>query len=301
VSIRRRDRTLLGACLLAATLVQAAVTHAASPRPAERASVRPLISSYFHTSDGVRLHVVEASPARIATKLPVLVFVPGWAMPAWLWDEQLRTLSTRYRTAALDPRGQGLSDVPAEGYTVERRARDIAELVARYPKVVLIGWSLAVLEALHYVHEYGDQRVEALVLVDNSIGEQPPPPPGSFTDALRVDRDKALGMFVHAIFRSKRSPEDSKRLLHDAMRLPLQAGIDLLSYPQPREYWRDVAWAFRKPLLYVVTPQFAEQAANLKRNRPGTQVEVFRAAGHALFVDEPQRFNALLEAFVASL
>ena len=57
--------------------------------------------------------------------------------------------------------------------------------------------------------------------------------------------------------------------------------------------------AVRAPLLYVVTPQFAAQAGNLKRNRPATEVAVFERAGHALFVDEPDRFNALLEGFVA--
>ena len=83
--------------------------------------------------------------------------------------------------------------------------------------------------------------------------------------------------------------------------MPLEASIDLLSYPFPREHWRDVARAFRKPLLYVVTPQFAEQAQNLKRNRRGTRIEIFADAGHALFVDEPQRFNALLDDFLATL
>jgi pimeloyl-ACP methyl ester carboxylesterase len=50
-----------------------------------------------------------------------------------------------------------------------------------------------------------------------------------------------------------------------------------------------------------VTPQFAEQAANLQKNRPGTQVEVFTGAGHALFVDEPEKFNAFIDTFAKSL
>jgi microsomal epoxide hydrolase len=53
--------------------------------------------------------------------------------------------------------------------------------------------------------------------------------------------------------------------------------------------------------LYVVTPQYAEQAANLQKNRPGTEVEIFRNAGHALFVDEPERFNELIIKFAGSL
>jgi len=271
-------------------------------KSAERRSpVRAINSSYFVTSDGVRLHVAESAPARVSARLPVLAFVTGWSMPASIWGDQLSALAQRYRTAALDPRGQGLSDVPTEGYTLERRARDIAEFVARYPKVVLIGWSLGALEVLQYVHQFGDGSVDALVLVDSSVGEIPAPPPGNFTETLQQDRTKALDSFVRAIFRTPRSPGQLKALLDGAMLMPLQASIDLLSYPVPREHWRDIAWAFKKPLLYVVTPQFAEQAANLQRHRTGTRIEIFTEAGHTLFVDEPQRFNALIENFLGSL
>jgi non-heme chloroperoxidase len=50
-----------------------------------------------------------------------------------------------------------------------------------------------------------------------------------------------------------------------------------------------------------VTPQFAAQAKNLKRNRPATEVAVFEDAGHALFVDEPARFDVLVADFVSRL
>lgn len=222
-------------------------------------------------------------------------------MPAAIWDAQLRTLGARHRCAALDPRGQGESEVPEQGYTLERRTDDIAEFLAAYPQVVLIGWSLGALECLHYVHTYGEGKLSGLILVDSSVGEQPPPPEGDFTEGLQADRAKTLEAFVRAIFRSKRTPEEIRQLVAAALRLPARASIDLLSYPRPREHWRDIAWAFRKPLLYVVTPRFAAQANNLRRNRPGTRIEVFARAGHALFVDEPQRFNALIDDFVQSL
>ena len=273
---------------------------AASARNAEQ-STGPVTSVYFRTSDGVRLRVLEASPKRISARLPVVAFIPGWSMPASIWQAQLSALSQRYRVAALDPRGQGQSEVPAAGFTAERRARDIAEFVERYPHVVLVGWSLGALEALQYVHQFGDKQVEALVLVDSSVGEEPAPPPGSFLDDLRANRVATLESFLRAIFRSKRPAGEHQQLLDGAQRMPLAASIDLLSYPFPREHWRDIARAFKKPLLYVVTPQFAEQAQNLSRNRPGTRIEVFADAGHTLFVDEPQRFNALIDQFLMTL
>ena len=273
---------------------------AASAKLGEQ-STGTVTSAYFQTSDGVRLRILEASPRRPSGRSPVIVFIPGWSMPATIWQAQLNAFAQRYRVAALDPRGQGQSEIPAQGYTAERRAGDIAEFVERYPQVVLVGWSLGALEALQYLHQFGDQRVEALVLVDSSVGEEPAPPPGNFLDDLRANRVAALESFIRAIFRSQRPPAEYKQLFEGALRMPLAASIDLLSYPFPREHWRDIARAFRKPLLYVVTPQFAQQAQNLSRNRPGTRIEVFADAGHTLFVDEPQRFNALLDNFLASL
>jgi len=296
-----RSRTaavVIVASLVATALAVAPRANAAPKKPRPKVSLH---STSFKTSDGVRLRVIETRASNPVASAPVLAFVPGWSMPAAIWEPQLRALGARYRSAALDPRGQGESEVPASGYTVERRAEDIAEFVNRYPRVVLIGWSLGVLEALHYVHVHGGGKVEALVLVDSSVGEQPPPPEGNFKERLGANREQTLNRFIHAIFRSKRPPAELSGLVTAALRMPLAASIDLLSYPQPREHWRDIAWAFRKPLLYVVTPQFAAQAANLRRNRPGTRIEVFNEAGHALFVDEPARFNGLLEEFIRGL
>ena len=74
----------------------------------------------------------------------------------------------------------------------------------------------------------------------------------------------------------------------------------LLAYPLPRTYWRDALYSTSRPVLYVVRPGWlSEQAANLARNRPGTQIAVFGDAGHALFVDDAARFNALLAGFIA--
>jgi non-heme chloroperoxidase len=47
-----------------------------------------------------------------------------------------------------------------------------------------------------------------------------------------------------------------------------------------------------------VRPRWVAQAENLVRNRPGTESEIFTNAGHALFVDEPDRFNTIVESFI---
>ncbi len=59
-------------------------------------------SGYFTTSDGVRLHYLEARSG------PTIVFVPGWTNSAWIWEPQIRNFSKKYRVVALDPRFQDL-------------------------------------------------------------------------------------------------------------------------------------------------------------------------------------------------
>ena len=114
--------------------------------PAHAAAVQ----KYFTTSDGVRLHYQQSGPAGA----PTIVLVPGWTMPGWIFAPQIAAFSARYRVIAFDPRGQGSSDIPAGGYNQDRRGADIGDLLAQLgPRpVVLVGWSLGVLDTLAYIH-----------------------------------------------------------------------------------------------------------------------------------------------------
>jgi microsomal epoxide hydrolase len=268
----------------------------------EFARAAPLLSRQsFQTSDGVTLSVLEAGVHQAKGRLTI-AFVPGWSMPASLWLRQIEELGRRYHAIALDPRGQGESQVPRFGYAAERRATDLHDFLEPLSNVLLIGWSLGAIESLQYVDMFGSQRLAGMVLVDSSVGEEPAPPSGgTFAKRLRENRDQALNEFIHAIFSKPRPEAEIEALAQGAKRMTLEDSLALLSYPFERTHWKRIVHGFKKPLLYVVTPQFEKQALNLKKNRPGTQIEVFKTAGHALFVDEPQRFNALILKFARSL
>lgn len=253
---------------------------------------------YFVTSDGVRLHYLEAGPAQAHT----LVLVPGWTMPAWIWGPQINEFSRRYHVVAFDPRGQGDSEVALSGYEPGRRGQDIGDLIAVLgaEPVLLVGWSLGVLDTLAYIHGHGDARVAGLVLVDNSVGENPAPVP-SRARVRRpppVDHEDYMRRFVRSMFRKPQSEEYLDLLAEATLRTPLYASAALLSYPVPRTYWREAVYSTAKPVLYAVRPGFAEQAMNLERYRRNTEIAVFPDAGHALFVDDASRFNALVEGFI---
>jgi len=252
----------------------------------------------FMTSDGVRLHVIEAGPPKAQT----IVFVPGWAMPAWIFQPQIAAFARAYHVVALDPRGQGDSDIPSDGYNLVRRGQDIGDLLAELPgrPVLLVAWSLGVLDSLSYIQQAGDARLAGLVLIDNSIGEEPPPAPSPLPlrRGPRLEREVQMRRFVQGLFRSAPGEAYLERLTETALRTPPDAAARLASYSAPRSYWREAVYSVRKPVLYVVRPRFAAQAANLAAQHPTAETVLFNEAGHALFVDEPTRFDTVLQGFI---
>jgi non-heme chloroperoxidase len=266
--------------------------------PSAAQSLPRVQSKYFITSDGVRLHYLEAGPQGAH----ILLFVPGWTMPAWIWAPQIAAFSQQYHVVAFDPRGQGDSDVPPTGYEPGRRGQDIADLITHLEPVpvVVVGWSLGVLDTLAYVHTHGDALVAGLVLVDNSVGEEPPPmpvPPPAHPAPV-PSHEVAMRRFVQGMFHRPQNAAYLDRLTEATLHTPEFACRALLSYPVPRTYWREAIYSTARPVLYVVRPSFEAQAENLQARRPNTETALFADAGHALFVDDEARFNALLGSFI---
>ena len=255
----------------------------------------------FKTSDGVRLHYREEGASHANT----VILVPGWTMPGWIWDGQVETLKDRYHVIAFDPRGQGESEVPEFGYARERRARDLSELIDHLDSgpVVLVGWSLGALEVLAHVATVGDGHVAGVVLVDNSIGEEPAPQPsgrrGGVPEALTAEaRAGRRAAFVDGLFAHDPGPEYRARLTRDALRMRPDQEQGLLRFDVPRSYWREAVYSTGRPVLYVVRPRWQAQGEALVRTHADAELVVMEGAGHALFVDAPGRFNALLLDFL---
>ncbi len=253
----------------------------------------------FTTSDGVRLHLIEAGPANA----PTIVFVPGWTMPAWIFRPQIDYFAQRFHVVALDPRGQGTSEAPAGGYDYRRRGEDIADLVAALNTrpLLLVGWSLGVLDSLAYVHEHGDGRLAGLVLIDNSVGEDPPPLASRALPSRRgprLAREEQMRRFVAGMFHVPPGAAYLDALTEASLSTPPDAAAALANYAVPRSYWKEAVLSVRKPILYAVRPRFEAQAGNLALHNPMAETAVFETAGHALFVDEAPRFDVLLAGFI---
>lgn len=259
-------------------------------------------SGTFTTSDGVKLHYLEAGNG------PAIIFVPGWTMPAWIWEKQIQHFSEHYHVIALDPRSQGESEKAAEGNYFERRAKDIDELIEnrKLAPAVLVGWSLAVTEVLSYAEQFGGAGVRGYVLVDGLAWEKQDlqfvgAMLGMYTQ-IQTNRRQFTERFVRSMYKKPQSEEYIARVIAASLLMPTDSAIAASVSSVSRADWRPAMAKLDRPVLVMCESAIQAMTADpIKKNVPTARVEAFADAGHALFVDDAERFNTVLEGFVKNL
>ena len=259
-------------------------------------------SASFTTSDGVKIHFMEAGSGK------PIVFIPGWTMPAWIWEKQIAEFSKKYHVVAVDPRSQGESDKPTRGHIPETRARDYKELVDHLAlkQPVLVGWSMGCGELMKYAEQFGTDNVAGFVLVDGMLWDKPNSQMfgmmSGWMNQLQQDRRKQAEGFVRTMFKRPQSEDYIKRLVDASVQVPADTAVVLI-YDMIAV--KDFTAGFAKvdrPVLFAYQPE-TQATADLLKIKFGDRVrlEKFDGDGHALFVEDPEKFNRVLEEFVQSL
>jgi microsomal epoxide hydrolase len=254
-------------------------------------------SKFFTTSDGVRLHYLESGAG------PTILFVPGWTMPAWIWQPQIDYFSRSYHVIAIDPRSQGESEKTPDGNYPGRRAQDYKELIDHLggSPVIMVGWSLAVSESLTFVDMFGTSQLKGLVLVDlglyTPVTQQANDSRYLQFHTFQSDRRHYTETFVRSMYHKPHSEEYLKKVIEASLKTPTATGIALIGELATRNDQRAVLPKLNIPVLAIMTAANRSSAEMITANVSGGQAEVFEDAGHCLFVDDADRFNTLVDNF----
>jgi non-heme chloroperoxidase len=289
-------RTRLTVILLCVVSLPSVIAQATPPTTTTK-------SGSFKTSDGISIHYLEAGSGRS------IVFIPGWTMPAWIWQKQIDEFSQHYHVVAVDPRSQGESDKPPYGHLPETRARDYKELVdqLRLKHPVLVGWSMACGELVKYAEQFGTENVSGFVLVDGFLNDKPSDlfvPISGWMNLLQQDRQKQADGFVRTMFK-KPQPEDYlKRVIEASTQVPAATAVVLIyNMIAVKDFSPGLAslaaMKTKSPVLFMYQPESQTSADFLKlKLGEKLRLERFDGDGHALFVDDPEKFNHVLEEFL---
>jgi microsomal epoxide hydrolase len=220
-------------------------------------------------------------------------------MPAELFTPQLEQLANSFRVIVLDPRGQGLSeDAPNDNY-VDRRAKDIYELIEHemVDSLILGGWSLGVIEILRYVEMYDANNLKGLILIDGPIttDDEEVVQPGwkMMVNRLQINRDEFEKEFMAVLFKKQPDSVFYELIENRLSNTPTNSSFVAIAthIAEPRDY-SSVMDSIDVPTL-VTLALWGFQLENYKKFKSNVSIEMFDA-GHALFVDESERFNELV-------
>jgi non-heme chloroperoxidase len=259
----------------------------------------------------VSLRVIEAGKPDAR---PVLVFIPGWSTGADIWRRQIETFAKTNRAVAFDPRSEGESTKTTSGNTPETRAQDLHALLERLGvrRPVLIGWSQGVQDTAAYVERYGTKDLAGIVLVDAAVSDgadgmvarsQETAEQFKMFAVYQAHQKEYLEGMMHAIISKPQSDGVIERLVSTGMKTPSDIGVGMLVADMFGVNRTPALKKIECPTLIIASTKSFElprqqEAAN---EIPHARFEKIDDAAHAVFVDQPDRFDELLKNFLANV
>jgi non-heme chloroperoxidase len=306
----------------------------AAPVPLPAKDKNPHPKSGFVTSwDGAKIHYIEAGRSRTPVgnaevgnplppsvtitkgnisvtgphQLPSILFVPGWTMPGWIWENQISHFSLDYRVVAMDPRSQGDSAKPGEGDYPASHARDIKAVIDQLhlAPVVLVGWSMAVTEIASYVDQFGTSGISGIVFVDGAPGLEITTETFKgyvqFLNSVETNRQKWTSDFVRSMYRKPQAEEYLQRVIKASLATPADSAVAMGLAGITTDNRAALGKIDKPTVIAWATKEMLPVFQDMQKRIPGARLEMFDDAGHALFVDDADKFNILLEEFIPTL
>lgn len=280
-------RRIVIALFATSVLSGAALPQAKEPQPQDR----------FAKLDTMRVHYQNYGEGKDA-----VIFIHGWSCNLNFWKANLPAFVNQSRVIAIDLPGHGESDKPQVTYSMDLFARAIDAVLqdAKVERATLVGHSMGAPVIRQFYRKYPD-KTRALVIVDGSLRPfSNPEQMKQFLDPLRgpdykKQAELLIGFMVQPV-KDKNTQEEIKAAMISAPQHVMVGAFDAMM--------DDAIWKEDKinaPTLAVMAkqPQWnAEYEKFVRELVPGIDYQMWEGVSHFLMMDEPQKFNDAVLAFM---
>ncbi len=264
--------------------------------------------------NGIKLYYEEAGSG-----VPV-VFVHEFAGDWRSWEPQIRFFSSRYRAVTFSARGYLPSDVPdsPEHYSQDLQIEDLKGLMdaLQVEKAHICGLSMGSYTTLLFGIKYPD-RARSLTIAGSGYGSGKNRE--EFHRSIAQIAEQMLKAGIRAVSESytlgparvqlrnknPRAYEEFRR--HFEEHSARGSGYTFLGVQMKRPSITSLGEELKKMALPVLImlgdedEQGIEGSLFMKRHIPRAGLEIFPRSGHALNLEEPERFNRSLLDFITAV
>ncbi|MBE0651853.1 MAG: alpha/beta hydrolase [Bacteroidales bacterium] len=259
-------------------------------------------SSSMCDTNGIKIQYT-----RTGGNKPPLILLHGLMTNGLCWTDLARVLEGEYDVIMPDARGHGKSSAPDDGYRYEDHANDVVGLIKalRLPAPFLLGHSMGGMTAAVVAGRHS-KLIRGLILADPTFLSTEMQREVYGSDVADNHR-RILDMTMDEVMAEARTrhPDRSSEMLELFARARLQTCMEafaVLTPPNPD--FRHLVRAIDVPALLVFSDKGVVSSAlaeELQRLNPGLQIEQIRDAGHALHLDQPERFADVVKTFLHSV
>ena len=171
--------------------------------------------------------------------------------------------------------------------------------------VVLVGWSMAVTEIASYVDQFGTNGIAGIVLVDGvtNFGQAPETLKSyfGFMRFAQSNREKFTNDFVRNMYKKPQAEEYLQRVMKASMATPTDSAVAMAFAGFTTDNSAALSKIDKPTVIAAASKELMPTFQDMQKRIPGSRIETFDDAGHALFVDDAEKFNILLEEFITIL
>lgn len=307
-------RLRLGAASMAAALLLGGCQQSAAPE-ADRAAAAPAAAGASRQAPGDGSPSIADSAAgrvhiqyrRYGSGEPLVVLIHGWSCDSNYWSAQLAPLQAKYSVVTVDLAGHGASGANRNDWSMGAFGDDVAAVVDAIPqpaRVVLVGHSMGGPVAVEAARRLGE-RVIGVIGVDTlkTVG-QPQPPAAETAKRLEAfEKDfigATRGMVAASFFRPDADPAFVRRIADDMSAAPPEVAIPAV---RALNAWDGVTamQAVKVPIVAINADLSPTLVDSIRTFAPNYSAVIVERTGHFLMMEDPARFNPILEEQIARL
>jgi len=251
----------------------------------------------FAKLDTMRVHYQNYGEGKEA-----VVFIHGWSCSLKYWKANVPAFVNQSRVIAIDLPGHGESDKPQMTYSMDLFARAIDAVLtdAGVERVTLVGHSMGTPVIRQFYRKYPNKTL-ALVIVDGNLrGFGSREQMKQFLDPLRgpnykEQAERMIGFIAQSV-KNKKDLEDIRATM---MSTPQHVMVGAFDAMMDETIWKEDK--INAPTLAVMAkqPQWdAEYEKFVRELVPGIDYQMWEGVSHFLMMDEPQKFNDAVLAFL---
>jgi pimeloyl-ACP methyl ester carboxylesterase len=235
---------------------------------------------------------------------PVLVFVHGWSCSREYWKEQAAHFAKKHKVVTIDLAGHGQSGLSRKDYTIEAFGKDVATVAEKLNlnRIILVGHSMGgpvIVEAAGQM----PGRVICLVGADTFHDIEKGYHSAEIEKiAIRFEADfvKEAQSFVRQMFTPTADPELVEWVTGKMSSADPEVGIN--AFRNLGNY--DLKSAAQKMEIPICSISADLWPMNLDANKKYAKtfkLKLMPGIGHFVMLEDPEKFNKLLEEIIEEL